>query len=1056
MAINFPNSPSVNDTHTVGNRRWIWTGSTWDLDRDYINDLEDVSITGPANGQLLVYDGTDWKNEVMPSNEPMGHEDITESTISFNNASRTFTITPTGASFTVWVQGKRFVKTTSQSVQVPNNTGLYYIYFNSSGTLAQKTTYFTWDQDAPTAYVYWNSGTGAAYYVADERHGITLDWQTHEYLHRTRGAVIASGFGATDYTITGDGSLDTHAQITLTGGTFFDEDMEIVIVDDPTPAANTFEQDLTIAKIPMFYHSGSTGAWIADTATEFPMKQGALRARYNLNTAGTWSTADITSNDFGITWIVATNNIGNPIIGILGQENYNTIGAAEAASWDDLNLTNFPSVEFRPLYKVIYQTNNSYASTPHTRLRGVWDLRQIGAVGAGYTANPVSDHGLLSGLADDDHTQYLTTGRHDVHDHSTALGTASLGDLGDVTVTGPANGEILRYNGTQWVNDSFTPVANANLADLADVNVTGPSGPVDGEYLRWNGTAWVNDDIDLGADTVGNYVASVSAGTGVSITGPTGEGATPTISIGQAVGTTDNVTFNDVIVSGNLTVSGTSTTLNTENLYVEDNFVTLNYGATGAAALDAGIEVERGTDPNVAIRWNETQNYWEYTNDGTTYYQLQPTGPTGPTGATGAASTVTGPTGPQGGTGPTGASSFSIDETTLTSNSATTIALLPLSGSDAAEFTVKITQGNRRYSTKALSLHDGSNVDLVQYGELSMGATEAVPGSGATTWVTRTSNFGNTVINSVAFGNNLWIAGGSYGQLRTSTDAITWVTRTSNFENTNIQSIAFGNNLWVAGGYYGELRTSTDAVTWVTRTSNFTNDFFGIINSIAYGNNLWVAGGFVGNLRTSTDAITWVTRTSNFGNTGIRSIAFGNNLWVAGGVVGQLRTSTDAITWVTRTSNFGNEGIQSIAFGNGLWVAGGYSGQLRTSTDAITWVTRTSNFGNTNINLIAYGNNLWVAGGNSGQLRTSTDAVTWVTRTSNFGNTAIFSIAFGNNLWVAGGNLAQLRTSATNTALYEIPVTLSADILGSDVRLRATITDAATTSAQVKVLKTAL
>lgn len=37
-----------------------------------------------------------------------------------------------------------------------------------------------------------------------------------------------------------------------------------------------------------------------------------------------------------------------------------------------------------------------------------------------------------------------------------------------------------------------------------------------------------------------------------------------------------------------------------------------------------------------------------------------------------------------------------------------------------------------------------------------------------------------------------------------------------------------------------------------------------------------------------------------------------------------------------------------------------------------------------------------------------------------------------------------------------IPLTLSADISGSDVRLRATITDAATTNAEVKVLKTAL
>jgi hypothetical protein len=31
MAIDFPNSPSVNDTFTVGTRTWIWDGTTWEL-----------------------------------------------------------------------------------------------------------------------------------------------------------------------------------------------------------------------------------------------------------------------------------------------------------------------------------------------------------------------------------------------------------------------------------------------------------------------------------------------------------------------------------------------------------------------------------------------------------------------------------------------------------------------------------------------------------------------------------------------------------------------------------------------------------------------------------------------------------------------------------------------------------------------------------------------------------------------------------------------------------------------------------------------------------------
>jgi hypothetical protein len=36
-AIDFPNSPSVNDTHTVGNRIWKWNGATWDVVRSSVS-----------------------------------------------------------------------------------------------------------------------------------------------------------------------------------------------------------------------------------------------------------------------------------------------------------------------------------------------------------------------------------------------------------------------------------------------------------------------------------------------------------------------------------------------------------------------------------------------------------------------------------------------------------------------------------------------------------------------------------------------------------------------------------------------------------------------------------------------------------------------------------------------------------------------------------------------------------------------------------------------------------------------------------------------------------
>ncbi len=238
-----------------------------------INDLSDLTITSAQNGQILEYDGTAWVNTVRPSSEPIGHENKADSVISFDEGSREFSIAPASTSYTVWCTGKRYVKTTTESVTIPDTSGLYYIYFNSSGSLAYKTTFFTWDQDTPTAYVYWNENDNKAYFFADERHGVTLDWATHEYLHRTRGAAIANGFGANNYTLVGDGSLDAHAKIDIANGTFFDEDLQVDIEHASSPTANTWQQRLQSgAYIPVFYRLNNH--WTKDVATQFPVKNG--------------------------------------------------------------------------------------------------------------------------------------------------------------------------------------------------------------------------------------------------------------------------------------------------------------------------------------------------------------------------------------------------------------------------------------------------------------------------------------------------------------------------------------------------------------------------------------------------------------------------------------------------------------------------------------------------------------------------------------------------------------------------------------------------------------
>ena len=81
------------------------------------------------------------------------------------------------------------------------------------------------------------------------------------------------------------------------------------------------------------------------------------------------------------------------------------------------------------------------------------------------------------------------------------------------------------FNSLAYFNGNLS---GSSLNDLADVTITSAT---DGDFLRWNGTAWINDAVNLSTDTIGSYVASLVAGTGVTLTNNSGEGATPTVAV---------------------------------------------------------------------------------------------------------------------------------------------------------------------------------------------------------------------------------------------------------------------------------------------------------------------------------------------------------------------------------------------------------------------------------------------------------------------------------------------------------------------------------------------
>lgn len=128
-------------------------------------------------------------------------------------------------------------------------------------------------------------------------------------------------------------------------------------------------------------------------------------------------------------------------------------------------------------------------------------------------------------------------------------------------------------------------------------------------------------------DTI-NVVAALTAGTNVTIASDGTISSTDTnddvstANLNTALASLTNTTIGDssgtITIDGNLTVSGTTTTVNSNTVNIGDNILILNSDETGTPSQDGGIEVERGTSTNVSFFWDESAGYWAINDASTT------------------------------------------------------------------------------------------------------------------------------------------------------------------------------------------------------------------------------------------------------------------------------------------------------------------------------------------------------------------------------------------------------------------------------------------------------
>ena len=190
-----------------------------------------------------------------------------------------------------------------------------------------------------------------------------------------------------------------------------------------------------------------------------------------------------------------------------------------------------------------------------------------------------------------------------------SLPTASSSVLGGIKVgtnLSIANGVLSSsFTNTQLSTEQVQDIVGAMVAGNTETNIAVTYQDGDGtiDFVSTDTTYTAGDGLDLASTTfeVDSTVVRTSG----------------TQSIAGVKTFSDNM-----ILSGNLTVNGTTTTVNSNTVNIGDNIIVLNSDETGTPSADGGVEIERGTSANVLLTYKESTDRWQFTNDGSTYYNI--------------------------------------------------------------------------------------------------------------------------------------------------------------------------------------------------------------------------------------------------------------------------------------------------------------------------------------------------------------------------------------------------------------------------------------------------
>ena len=362
--------------------------------------------------------------------------------------------------------------------------------------------------------------------------------------------------------------------------------------------------DITLGSTSIFSGGDTTSLNNIDAldATTEATIESALDTLSNVTTVGTLNAGSISSGFGNIDNGTSTLNTGNATVDNLTNasavaDSHITGSFTGSFSGDGSNLTGVAQdIELLSAYgaatlhqtqdKFLVSDNGTEKSITFSNLEdsvfaNVSGDATIAAGGALTIANGSVENDMLAGS--------IANGKLANSAITIAGDSVSLG--GSITAAAIVD-ELGVFSGSAQIDHDSTTnfVANEHI-DHTSVTLTAGNG------------------LTGGGDISTNRSFAVGAGTGVTVNAND-------IAIGQDVATNANVTFatitttGNATIAGNLDVQGTTTTINSTNLLVEDRFALFN---SGSASGDGGliVQTEAGYSGSAFV-WDDSEARWGF------------------------------------------------------------------------------------------------------------------------------------------------------------------------------------------------------------------------------------------------------------------------------------------------------------------------------------------------------------------------------------------------------------------------------------------------------------